>query len=257
MTNKALITGASSGIGKALAFEYARAGFNLLLTGRDVDALSATADECREKYGVSAETFIGDLSNPNAVRELALAASEADIETLVNNAGSAVKGEFAETKLEDELAMLEVQLAAMLRLTKAVLPKMIERGSGRIVNVASVYSFSAVPKQAVYSACKSFILSFSAAIDNELAGKGIVVTAACPGTTRTAFRTRAGINEKPNAGMPAEDVARDIFNASRNGKRVVVPGFWNKVFASVSGHIPITAAAKLVAYINDRRGVNN
>jgi short-subunit dehydrogenase len=256
MNQTALITGASSGIGKALAFEYAANEFDLILTARDAEALRSVADECRRSYAVDVEVFPADLSDAASTDELAAFAAARDIYTLANNAGSAVKGDFAETDITAEIAMLEVQLAAMLKLTKAVLPKMIAAGEGRIVNVASVYSFSSVPKQAVYGACKSFIMSFSAALANEVRGKGIAVTAVCPGTTRTNFRTRIGITGSDGKAMPAEAVAKAAFEASRAGRAVVVPGFWNKAFAAVSRHLSPSAAAKLVSYINDRRGVN-
>ncbi len=256
MKRTALITGASSGIGKALAFEYAANGFDLILTARDEMALTSVAEECRSRFSITVTVISADLADPRATDELAGHISSTEIHTLINNAGFAVKGDFADTDLNSELAMLNVQLAAMLKLTKAVLPKMIAAGKGRIVNVASVYSFSAVPKQAVYGACKSFMLSFSAALDNEVRDKGIFVTAVCPGTTRTEFRKRIGITDSEGKGMPAEDVAKTTFAASEAGLRIVVPGLWNKAFAFVSRHLSPSAAAKLVSYINDRRGVN-
>jgi len=256
MNRTALITGASSGIGKALAFEYAANGFDLILTARDEAALNNVAEECRRKFAITIAIFPADLSDANSTDKLTEYVSSTDIHTLINNAGFAVKGEFAETELEAELAMLNVQLSAMLKLTKAVLPKMTAAGEGRIVNIASVYSFSAVPRQAVYGACKSFMLSFSAALNNEVRDKGIVVTAVCPGTTRTEFRKRIGITESEGKGMPPETVAKAAFAASESGRLIVVPGFWNKAFAFVSRHLSPSAAARLVSYINDRRGVN-
>lgn len=256
MNRTALITGASSGIGKALAHEYAANGFDLILTARDADALNSVAEECRHSYSRRVEIFPADLADRESTDELAAFAAGRDIYALVNNAGFAVKGDFAETDIAAELAMLDVQLAAMLKLTKAVLPKMIAAGDGRILNIASVYSFSSVPKQAVYGACKSFMVSFSAALANEVRDKGIAVTAVCPGTTRTNFRTRIGITDSDGKAMPAEVVAKAAFEASRDGRAIVVPGFWNKAFATVSRHLSPSAAAKLVSYINDRRGVN-
>jgi len=256
MDKRVLITGASSGIGKALALEYARQGFDLLLTARNQAQFQALAAECAARYRVEAEVFAADLTDNAAAEALALAAGKSRFYALVNNAGFAIKGEFAATDIGEELTLLNLQLVAMLRLTKAVLPAMIARGEGRIINIASVYSFSAVPKQAVYAACKSFMLSFSGALANELRGKGVRVTAVCPGTTRTEFRRRAGISERSGAGMATEKVARIAFAASEAGKGLVVPGFWNKVFAIASQHLPLSLAASLVSYVNDRRGVN-
>src|SRR5882757_9827766 len=160
----ALITGASSGIGRALALEFAAGGYNVFLTARDKIALAQVADDCKNGFGVRAEIFPADLSQTDQTDALINTISARPIEILVNNAGFGVKGHFAETALGEELAMLELQLAAMLKLTKNVLPKMIAQKSGRILNIASVYSFSPVPKQSVYSACKSFIFSFSSSL---------------------------------------------------------------------------------------------
>src|SRR5262245_23984679 len=135
----ALITGASSGIGRALAIEFAAGGFNVFLTGRDRGALENAAAECAQK-NISAEIFVADLSDANSVGALVAAISEKRFDVLVNNAGFGVKGDFAETSLDEELKMLDVQLTAMLKLTKTVLPKMLDQKNGRILNVASVYS---------------------------------------------------------------------------------------------------------------------
>ena len=179
-----------------------------------------------------------------------------NVDILVNNAGFGVKGDFAETDLADELKMLDVQLAAMLKLTKAVLPGMIARKTGRILNIASVYSFSPVPKQSVYSACKAFILSFSSALREEVKDKGVTVTVVCPGITQTEFRIRAGIADKKNSGMTAEAVARIAVEAMLKGKHIVVPGAQNRLFVFLARHLPLSMMARMVRYINNRRGVN-
>lgn len=248
------ITGASSGIGRALAFEFAARGFGLLLIGRDRDALAAVEAECRETHGVETGIFIADLADARSVDELCLSFEDVDI--LVNNAGFGIKGDFAETDLSDEIRMLEVQINAMLKLTKAVLPAMIERGSGRILNIASVYSFSPVPKQSVYSACKAFMLSFSSALNEEVKDKGITVTVVCPGITQTEFRTRAGIADKKESGMTAREVARIAVEAALQGRHIVVPGAQNRLFVFLARHLPQPVMARVVKLINDRRGVN-
>src|SRR4029079_19309678 len=117
-------------------------------------------------------------------------------EILVNNAGFGIHGDFESSDIDRNLELVQVQLASMLRLTRSVLPGMIARRSGRILNVASVYSFSPVPFQSVYGACKAFLLSFSSALQNEIYGTGVTVTAFCPGITQTEFRSRAGIKQK-------------------------------------------------------------
>lgn len=252
----AIITGASSGIGKALAFEFARNNFNLFLTARGEAALEEIAEECRSEFNVDTEIFRADLSDSDSTENLIEAISNRRFDVLVNNAGFGVKGDFLETNLDEELKMLDVQIAALLKLTKVVLPKMLERKAGRILNVASVYSFAPVPKQAVYSASKSFILNFSSALQNELKDSGVSVTVLCPGITQTEFRTRAGIADKKDAGMTAQAVAEIAFREMMRGKHIVVPGFQNKVFAVLAKHLPAEFFTSVVNFINRRRGVN-
>ncbi len=256
MNKKVIITGASSGIGKALAFEFARNGFDLYLTARNETALREIAQECERKFNIKTEIFTADLSDLTTIDELVKQLENRNFDVLVNNAGFAVKGDFAETDIDDELKMLNVQLAAMLKLTKAVLPKMIAAKSGKILNVASVYSFAPVPKQAVYSASKAFIANFSSALQAEVAASGITVTLLCPGITQTEFRTRAGIADKKNAGMTAAKVAEIGFRETMRGTHLVVPGTQNKIFTAAAKHIPAQIFTSFVRFINNRRGVN-
>src|SRR3989454_9952516 len=169
-----IITGASSGIGRALAFEFAGGGFNVVLIARNKTALAEVAAECSRRSGVETEIVSTDLSDTNALDDFisALSSESRRYEVLVNNAGFGIHGDFASTDIEENVRLLNVQLTAAIRLTSAVLPAMVERRSGRILNVASVYSFSPVPFQSVYGACKAFLLSFSTAIRNELQGTG-------------------------------------------------------------------------------------
>jgi short-subunit dehydrogenase len=254
-----LITGASSGIGKALALEFASRGYNLFLTARHEESLWQVAADCGRKFKIETEIYLADLSRLEAVDDLVrvLSASGKEFEILVNNAGFGVQGEFQQTDIDQELKMLNVQLAAMLKLTKALLPNMIARKSGRILNVASVYSFAPVPFQAVYSACKAFILSFSAALREELKGTAVTVTVLCPGTTRTEFRARAGISEKnKSAGVSAETVAQIAARQTLRGKHLVVPGFSNRLFVFFARRLPFAVVPRLVRLINNARGVN-
>jgi uncharacterized protein len=255
----ALITGASSGIGKALALEFASRGYNLFLTARNEAALLQVASDCERRYDVETKIHLADLSDLNAIDELVrvLSASGREFEILVNNAGFGVQGDFAKTELDAELKMLNVQLAAMLKLTKALLPGMVARKNGRILNVASVHSFAPVPFQAVYSACKAFMLSFSAALREELRGSGVTVTVLCPGTTQTEFRTRAGITEKnKSAGVSAESVARIAVRQTLRGKHLVVPGFSSRLFVFLARRLPFAVVPRVVKFINNARGVN-
>ena len=208
---------------KAIAVEFAKRGYGLLLTARDGDRLSALAEELRQLYSTEADTYVADLTKAESLDGLINTVAGEKIGVLVNNAGFAVKGDFTDTSVNDELEMLDVQLAAMLRLTKAALPAMLKENSGLILNVASVYSFSPVPQQSVYAACKSFIYSFSSSLRSELRSSGINVSVLSPGITQTEFRTRAGIADKKGAGMSAEAVAAIAVEQALDGKFLIVP----------------------------------
>lgn len=255
--NWAVVTGASSGIGRALALEFAAGGFNVVLTGRNEAALGEVAAECSGRHGAKTEIVPADLSDASGIDHLiaALASRPYRYEVLVNNAGFGVHGDFASAPIENNLNLVNVQLNAALKLTRALLPAMIGRRSGRILNVASVYSFSPVPFQSVYAACKSFLLSFSQSLRSELEGSGVTVTLFCPGVTQTEFRSRAGIAEKrSDAGMTAAAAARIAYVQTLRGKQVVVPGLVNRLFVLATRHFPIGLAARVVRFVNRRRG---
>ena len=253
----AIITGASSGIGKALAFEFAAGGFNLVLIARNETALTEVAAECARRNRVEADIIAADLSRPDALDVLTgeLASKPRRYEVLVNNAGFTIHGDFASADLEQNIQLLNVQLTAALKLTKAVLPSMIAERRGRILNVASVYSFSPVPFQSVYAACKAFLLSFSSALQNELTGTGVTVTVFCPGTTQTEFRSRAGIGQKrSDTGLTAEAAARIAYMETMRGKHIVVPGLINRLFVFLAQLLPDSTVPGLVRFINRQRG---
>jgi uncharacterized protein len=253
----AVVTGASSGIGKAVAVEFAGRGFNLVLIGRNQAALADVAAECTRKGSIETEIIAADLANLEQL-EMLSARLEGDgrpFDVLVNNAGFGIHGSFASSDIGENLDLVNVQIAAALKLTRALLPKMIARRSGRILNVASVYSFSPVPFQSVYAACKAFLLSFSSALQNELKGTGITVTVFCPGATQTEFRSRAGIRQKrADSGMTAEAAARIAYVETMRGKHVVVPGFINRIFVYLTQLLPDSAVPGLVRFINRQRG---
>ena len=256
----AIITGASSGIGRALAFEFSAGGFNLFLIARNEAALAEVAAQCHHKHRVETEILMADLSCGDAVKNVieAIQKEPRHYEVLVNNAGFGIHGDFASTDIEQNVQLLNVQLTAALRITRAVLPAMIARRSGRILNVASVYSFSAVPFQSVYAACKAFLLSFSSAVQNELNGTGVTVTVFCPGITQTEFRSRAGIAQKhKHSGMTAEAAARIAYTETLRGKHIVVPGFVNRLYVFVSQLLPSKAMPSIIRFINRQRGQNH
>ncbi len=253
----AIITGASSGIGRALAREFAGGNFNVFLTGRNEAELAKLAAECEADFKIQTKVVPADLSRPEAVDALVetISAFPADYEVLVNNAGFGVHGEFAVTDIEREVEMLDVQIAAMLKLTKAVLPGMTLRHRGRILTVGSVYSYAPVPFQSVYAACKAFLMSFSASLRNELFGTGVTVTLFCPGITQTEFRSRAGIAERNRrSGMTARKAARIGFVETMRGKAVVIPGLQNRLFVVVAKVLPGSVFTGIVRFINRMRG---
>lgn len=251
----ALVTGASVGIGRAIALRLARAGYDLALLGRDIDRLSETQRACRA-LGAETQLIVADLALPRAARRAYDALDRYPVDVLVNNAGYTVHGEFLDTELEAEQAMVAVHIGATLELTKLVLPQMIARGQGRILNVGSVYSFAAIPHQAVYGATKSFLLSFSDSLGYELKGSGVTVTALCPGITRTEFRARAGVTTKRLSGMSAEAVAEAAYRGMEAGSRLVVPGVLNKLFVFCARRLPSGVIPALMGLISRFRGLS-
>lgn len=255
----ALITGASSGIGKALAYELGAEDYHLFLTGRNSEALQQVAADCAAKFSILTNTHAADLARADEVDALidGLSSAPLPFDVLVNNAGFGVKGEFLATDLNTELDMVGVQLDAMMKLTKAVAPGMVKRKHGHILNVASVYSFAPVPYQTVYGACKSFLWSFSAALRAELSGTGVTVTVLCPGVTQTEFRARAGIPERnKSAGVTPEEIARIAVRHALRGDLIVVPGLPNKLFVFMARHLPLSVFHHFITLVNNLRGVN-
>jgi uncharacterized protein len=252
-----IITGASSGIGRALAFQFAAGGFNLFLTARNEAALTAVAAQCSSKHRIETEVVAADLSRMDSANNViaALTSTPRPYEVLVNNAGFGIHGDFASSDIDRNLELVQVQVSSMLRLTRTVLPGMIARRSGRILNVASVYSFSPVPFQSVYGACKAFLLSFSSSLKNELQGTGVTVTVYCPGVTQTEFRERAGIGQRrQGAGMTAEEAAQIAYIETLRGKHIVVPGFLNRLYVFAAQHLPPSTVPSIVRFINRQRG---
>lgn len=232
----ALVTGASSGIGRELARLLAADGHDLVLVARDGARLDEVAEELRSAYGVSTRAIVKDLSEASAAAEVFREIEDAgiDVDVLVNNAGFNVCGAFESTDPEQELRMLQVLVVTLTQLTKLFLPGMLGRGSGRILNLGSTGSFSPGPYDAVYCASKAYVLSFSEALAEELGGTGVTVTALCPGPTRTRFAEGAAMTDLPlfrRGVMSAADVAAAGYRALMLGHRVVVPGMANKLLA--------------------------
>jgi short-subunit dehydrogenase len=232
----ALITGASSGIGAAMARLFAGKGYGLALVARTEPALQALADELRAAHGVSVTVVPQDLAQPGAAQAIFAEIQRANItvDVLVNNAGYASYGPFAEADLGNELDEMRVNMLALTALTRLFLPGMVERGRGGVLNVASTAAFQPGPGMAVYFASKAFVLSFSEALAYEVRGAGVHVTALCPGGTRSAFFDRANMqNSRFIRGhlMDPMAVARAGYEGLRHGRPVVIPGTWNRFLA--------------------------
>jgi len=256
----ALITGASSGIGKALSYAFAARDYNLILAARNATALRQVADDCSSRFKVETEVYAADLSDSGAVDGLIQGLRDAGrtVEILVNNAGFGVHGEFHQTPIDREISLVNLQVECTLRLTKALLPEMLSRKSGRILNVASLYSFAPIPYQSVYAASKAFMMSFTLALSEELKGTGVTLTLLCPGITQTEFRSRAGISDmKRAAGVTAEWVAEIAARETLNASWLVVPGFFNKLFIFLARRLPLRLVLWCVLLINRTRGVHD
>jgi short-subunit dehydrogenase len=255
----ALVTGGSGGIGLELAKVLARNGFDLVLVARNRDTLEAAAGQLEGKFDVRAHVFTADLKRleaPEAIFDF-LQNENIPIEVLVNNAGFGLGGEFADTKLQRELEMIQVNIAALTHLTKLFLPPMIKRRSGRILNVASTAAFQPGPLMAVYYATKAYVLSFSEALSEELRNSGVTVTALCPGPTQTDFADTAEVGRSRlfnTFGIAdAADVAKYGFDAMMNGKRLAIPGFKNKIIAQANRISPRSLTAKIARLAQESR----
>src|SRR5579862_2755829 len=225
MNEWALITGGSAGIGLDLAKVFAANKFNLVLIARNEARLKQVADELRGKHGIETKTLAKDLSLPNAPQEIFDALRDIPISVLVNNAGFGWRGAFAEGDLQRQtLDMMHVNMDSLVALTRLFLPPMLERKSGRIMNVASTAAFQPGPFSNIYFATKAFVFSFSTALSEELAGTGVTVSAFCPGTTRTEFFERAGMNMSGRdlVMMNADVVAQIGYDGLMRGKRIVI-----------------------------------
>jgi len=247
---RVLITGGSVGIGSALADVFAGHGHDVILVSRNREKLEARGRDLHEKFGVQVTCLPEDLTDPSAPRRLhqEISARKLDVPYLVNNAGVGLYGKFATTDLDAELKMIQLNVTSVVELTKRFLPAMIERGTGRILNVASTAAFVPGPWMSVYYATKAFLLSFSEAIDYELKPKGITVTTLCPGPTESEFKVRAGSQRSrlfEAFVMDAPRVARVGYDAMMKGKPLVIPGLRNKLIPIAARVVPRPMMATL------------
>jgi len=252
----ALVTGASAGIGAALARVYASHGYDLALTARRADRLHKLADELRLRHGVESLVIPADLGRPEAPAEV-LATVEANgrvVDALINNAGYGLPGSFATTEWEDQRVFLQVLVTAVAEFAHRVLPGMLERKFGRIVNVASLAGLTpGAPGQTLYGPAKAFVVRFSQGLHLETQGTGVHVSALCPGFTYSEFHdvtgTRAQISEAAPAWLwlGADEVARAGYEAAEANRPICVTGAPNKAIAAVAKIIPDEWAMALMS----------
>lgn len=249
----ALVTGASQGIGLELAKCFAQDGINLVLAARSADRLHALANAWHTEHGIRVLAIAVDLAQVGAADHLHRQLKEAGIcvTYLVNNAGVGLYGRYPSTAIEAEHKMIELNCLALTRLTKLFLPDMLAQKHGRILNLASTAAFQPGPYQAVYFATKAYVLSYSEAIAEDLAGSGITVTALCPGLTESGFVERAGMGQsgfaQRSAIASAKTVAVKGYRAMHAGRRVVVPGLLNCLLTQTPRLTPRRLVTKVVA----------
>jgi short-subunit dehydrogenase len=236
----AVVTGASSGIGAEYARLLAEHGYDLFLVARRGQRLEELAEELRRRHSVKVETLAVDLSQPESIAMMEARLKEMpDLEILVNNAGFGTYGRFEEVDFKSQVDMINLHVLASVRLARAALPAMTARQRGAIVNVASLAGFIPLVGNATYSATKSYLITFSEALDLELRGSGVRVQALCPGMTRSEFHSRemlSSLNRNMIPGfmwMSSKEVAEASFEALPGGKVVFVPGFVNRVLSFI------------------------
>jgi short-subunit dehydrogenase len=255
----ALITGASGGIGLEFAKIFSREGYDLVLVARTEGKLQKVKSELEKRRGISVRVIRKDLADPRAPAEIynELEQQGVRIDVLVNNAGYALFNAFVERDAKETLDMLQVNIMALTHLTRLFIPGMIERGKGRVLNMASTAAFVPGPLMACYYASKAYVLSFSEAIAEELRGTGVTVTALCPGATATGFQKRADMeNSRLVQGRRITDpstVARAGYKAMMQGKAVEVPGLANKAVPFFARLVPRGIVPRIVMRSQERR----
>lgn len=236
-TGTCLITGASAGIGFEFAKQMAERGHNVTLAARRIDRMTELAAELEDTHNVRAIAVACDVTDATQRRELieSIEARGDHVDILINNAGVGTDGAFLDDPLETQMQQLEVNVVALTALTHMVLPGMLERKAGAVMNVASTAGFQPMPRQAVYAATKAYVLSFSQGLSQEFKGTGVSFTALCPGPTRTEFfgENQAALeSDSPDwAWQSAEDCAREGIDAMFKQKRVHIPKAVNKIGA--------------------------
>ncbi len=258
MNQTVLITGASNGIGYELAKLFARDGYNLVLVARNLEKLLELANEMKGQFGTSSTIISKDLALPDSPLEIVTVLTESNlsIDILINNAGFGMYGTFAHMETNEIINMIQVNITSLTQLTHLLLPGMIHRKSGKILNVASTAAFQPGPLMAVYYATKAYVLSISEALANELQPHGITVTALCPGPTDTGFTTRAKLEQSKlfqGMNMDASIVARIGYEGLFNKHTIIIPGWKNRLLSFSVRITPRSWITKIVRKLQETR----
>lgn len=255
--SRALVTGASSGIGEAFARLLAVAGVDLVVVARSGDRLRSLADELCADYGVAVEVLVADLADPVQLGtvEARISSDERPVDLVVNSAGFGYHGDLGVRDVDDEVMAIEVNVVALMRLSHAAARAMPAR-SGAVINVASIAGFQPAPGFANYAATKAYVLSLSQALHEELRPKGVTVTALCPGYTRTGFQAVGGwaLRLPGFAWQQPDEVARAGLEGCARGRAVVVTGWLNRVVVATVQFLPMSvqrlAASQVLSRLN-------
>lgn len=253
-----LVTGASSGIGAEFARIFASKKANVVLVARSESKLEQLAQELRDKYDITTHVMVADLSSEAEVKKLydTCKAESIKIDYLINNAGFGDSGDFIEGDWKRYASMIDLNVRSLTQLCHLFIPDMVERGFGRVLNVASMAGFMPGPQMAVYYATKAYVLHFSEALTVELKDKKVSVTALCPGATDTGFADGANMSEsklfEQDKTADAYEVASYGFKAMMNSWRVAIPGTQNMVMAKASKFIPRSLVLNIAKMMNSK-----
>ncbi|QWC22191.1 SDR family oxidoreductase [Bacillus haikouensis] len=258
MNNKTvLITGASSGIGLSFSHKFAQDGHDVVLVARSKDKLLSLAEELEGKYSIKAHVIDGDLAKPGASKSIyeQVTAKGIEVDTLINNAGFGLFGEFEQTEINKEVDMIQVNITALTELSKYFGKEMVKRKQGQILNVASTAAFQPGPLMAVYYATKAYVLSFSEALANEWESHGVEVMALCPGATSTGFKDAADLQQSKlfqSGVMTVEEVVDEAYKKMTQKKVVIIPGVKNRLLAGSIRFLPRRMVTKFVRKVQER-----
>jgi short-subunit dehydrogenase len=251
----AVITGASSGIGEKLAMGYAKRGYDLVIVARRAERLADLARTLSSTCNVHVDVVAADLKDDAGLDALMTALGDRDVDVFVNNAGVGWIGRFVEAPYARQLEIVDLNCRAVVALTHRILPRMLARGAGQIVQVASVAGFMPGPLSSVYYASKAFVVSHSEALRHELRGSGVTVTLLCPGPVETEFQRSSGVDSAMGgaAKMTDVDVAEAAIAAAAAGTFLCVPGPANRLLVALSALLPRRLSADLVARLQQQR----